>query len=296
MYSYAWANPITGIREQAETLEMAKSILWEELQSARATLESSGVSGDRPRSRSIWQRKEVGTVGKTTHSVIDEPSSEWTLYLFASPINGALYVLDNRAFTISRIADQLRDAQAGIDDVVVYLAREAARVKREDPRPESPAPMAPRQQTPSDLLKQAHEGSLVDQGHATTLAFLWTAEALQKIATWCEHDREFDTAMRQIVRDAKIPEAPAAESSEPTDQQRAEMRAKFVKDRAPMMSQEDLSELAKQAAQALAAVDSETSAAAFSAMDLPHRCPRCRARVEVIGALCERCCPKTTVQ
>ena len=63
-----------------------------------------------------------------------------------------------------------------------------------------------------------------------------------------------------------------------------------------MMSQEDLSELAKQAAQALAAVDSETSAAAFSAMDLPHRCPRCRARVEVIGALCERCCPKTTVQ
>lgn len=284
-YSYAWANPSTGLREAADSLELAKSTLWGEMH-------PDGV-GQFPLSpyisAVIWERKEAGGVGRVS-AALAAPSLEWPDFVWAAPNDARLMVGHVQELVVGVIQDQFQSASPETGDVIVYHAREAAIVRRGDPRPESPAPKALPVPTPGDLIRRINQGEYVDQQQALTLGVLWIAESLQRgiggnvtfdianiertqvelswwrslwrrfLEWWNRPQERFWNCPQCGVAYPSVAEAGAcmdehceiereaaaatADNQRPTEQERAEMRQRFVASRPPI-SPEDLEKMAE---------------------------------------------------
>lgn len=167
--NYAWAHPINGTREQAETLEEARFRLWTELQS-----EGSGQS-----SAAIFEQERIGWVERSQF-YIDDPEP-WESYAWASPFDGKRMISyakeANAAATVAQVSFKLVASDSPADQVALYRQRAAAIIYRSDPRPVEPRPPDPVLDTPKSLLYQILSGETeVDLQRAQVLALLWIAE------------------------------------------------------------------------------------------------------------------------
>ena len=171
MTNFAWANPITGVREIASTLEEARYLVWQEL---------STVAWYEPQVCHIFEQQRAGIVTKTTAT--REIAELWNSgYAFASPVDGKRAWVGGWDITVRTIQNLLSGMEEAPDSVIIYRQREVARVLSKDPAPEAPAPpRPPAADTPESLIASVSEGTCYDLQRAQILAMLWIAEALQE--------------------------------------------------------------------------------------------------------------------
>jgi hypothetical protein len=184
--NYAWANPSTGIREQAGTKEEARERVWKELQKppgvAAEVQESHGWSSNEklvaiPVAAGVYEQEPVGWSSNEKFDLaIPEP---WDSYAFTNPTSGHREIVGSFDMARIRIAEAWPE-HAPVDSVTIYRQRLAFEVRWDDPEPEAPTPPEPEEETPSSLIAQVLAGNCADFGRAQLLASLWIADALQK--------------------------------------------------------------------------------------------------------------------
>ena len=172
--NYAWANPTTGIREQASTLEEAKYLAWAELQVIPLGSLPSTV---------ICEQERVGTVAKGTRTLdIEKPWDGG--YAWANPRDGKRKMAATWYGAVEQIQHAFADLGEGVsvESVSVYRQRQACVVCFDDPEPGPPAPVVIPPDTPQSLIEEVMDGSCADPGRAQLLAMLWIAGSLQEVA------------------------------------------------------------------------------------------------------------------
>jgi len=170
MINYAWANPSTGVREQAGTKEEARSRAWESLHAG--PFDTVPVL--------VFEQEPVGRASNTSSG--QEIIEQWEGgYAFTHPANGERCI----AFTFDEARKWIAaewPEHAPIDSVVIYRQRLAFEVHWDDPKPETPAPVEIPDDTPQSLIQAVMQGSCADLQRASLLANLWIAASLQEIA------------------------------------------------------------------------------------------------------------------
>ena len=170
--NYAWANPTTGIREQASTKEEARLLAWEELH----------TEDDRHTTVTIFEQERIGSVTSTTATL--DAGDRWEAgYAWANPSSGRRdsagaweYAVEDIQFAFAEMGESVP-----VDSVTVYRQRLAEIVHWNDPKPETPAPTIPDPDTPQSLIEQVLQGTCGDLGRAQLLAMLWIADGLQEV-------------------------------------------------------------------------------------------------------------------
>jgi hypothetical protein len=174
--NYAWANPTTGIREQAGTQAEARQRVWQELKSAGAgSFTSNGAALIDP--VKIYEQEAVGWASNEKYEVT--LSAVWDSYAFTDPSTGKRCIVGSFDMARLRIAEAWPE-HAPVDSVTIYRQRLAFEVRWDDPEPEAPAPPEAEEETPSSLIAQVLAGNCADFGRAQLLASLWIADALQR--------------------------------------------------------------------------------------------------------------------
>jgi len=172
--NYAWANPTTGIREQASTREEARLRVWTELRESERLPDPQAL----PEAQ-VYEQEAAGWSSKENFDLtIPEP---WDSYAFTDPTTGTRCIVGSFDMARIRIAEAWPE-HAPVDSVTIYRQRLAFDVRWDDPRPEAPAPAEIERDTPSSLIEQVMDGSCGDLGRAQLLATLWIAESLQEVA------------------------------------------------------------------------------------------------------------------
>jgi hypothetical protein len=167
--NYAWANPSTGIREQASTKEEARLLAWEALQK----LETGA-----PEHVAVFEQEPAGSASPSAWDLTNsEPWADG--YAWTDLNTGQRNSTDTIEIAVCDIQTNW-PAHVPFDSVTIYRQRRAFWVNFDDPKPEPPAPIVIPPDTPSSLLQSVMEGSCADLGRAQLLAMLWIAESLQK--------------------------------------------------------------------------------------------------------------------
>ncbi len=174
--NYAWANPSTGIREQSNSKEEARLLVWREIQEASPAPEEAGISVI------VYEQEPAGKASKE-NCTLDNPTDgmSWDGYAFANPSDGMRESYSVFIDAANRIAEQWPE-HAPMESVVIYRQREAFWVFCDDPEP---APLIAAEiplDTPSSLIDQVMEGTCADLQRASLLASLWIAQSLQEVA------------------------------------------------------------------------------------------------------------------
>ncbi len=199
--NYAWANPSTGIREQSNSKEEARLLVWREIQEASPAPEEAGISVI------VYEQEPAGKASKE-NCTLDNPTDgmSWDGYAFANPSDGMRESYSVFIDAANRIAEQWPE-HAPMESVVIYRQREAFRVYCDDPEP---APLIAAEiplDTPSSLIDQVMEGTCADLQRASLLASLWIAQSLQEVAGALHY-------MSPVAQKEPEPEAPP-ETPEP---------------------------------------------------------------------------------
>jgi hypothetical protein len=211
--NYAWAHPLTGIREQAATQEEARFQVAEELK-----LEGA------PDSLGIFEQEPAGTVESGTARL--DAVESWEQYAWASPCDALRRIRSFWKDAVEAIQEEMQrpDCQTA-NSVIVYRQRFAFSVRREE-TPPSPKPTN-YQETPESLIKQITEGTEPDLSRCSTLALLWIAQALREIIK-PNPPAKFPLPIGPTPWDDP-PELPAE-----TPEQAEERRARAVRERKPI--------------------------------------------------------------
>lgn len=171
MTNFAWANPTTGVRRQAATLEAARHEAWEELQEDR----TGAIQAV------IYEQERVGIAGMATASwEIHESWGEG--YAGASPKDGRRFYRSTWTAAVELVRELLGGMQEPPQEVVIYRQRAATIVYSTDPEPAAPVPLLIEDNTPASLIRDVLAGTCYDPGRAQLLAMLWIAEGVQKLA------------------------------------------------------------------------------------------------------------------
>ena len=150
--NYAWAHPITGIREQTEQstpermLAEAKRRVWEELQTWQE------LQGTEVEACPIWRQEPIGTVtadgpfvdpARVLGIEVQKPGVSYR-FAWCDPEDGRRIVDDK--FPGKSVIDQLerlQDNRDPTDTVILYATWLEYMVNRSDPMPEAPEPDSP---------------------------------------------------------------------------------------------------------------------------------------------------------
>jgi hypothetical protein len=173
--NYAWANPTTGIREQAGTQAEARQRVWKEIQAYPAEAPSQFDDF----MVAVYEQEAVGWASNEKHEVI--LSVPWDSYAFTDPSTGKRCIVGSFDMARIRIAEAWPE-HAPVDSVTIYRQRLAFEVRWDDPEPEAPAPPEAEEETPSSLIAQVLAGNCADFGRAQLLASLWIAKSMQEVA------------------------------------------------------------------------------------------------------------------
>ena len=179
MTNFAWANPSTGVRRQAATLEAARRELWEELQEH---IKRNEIAPTTSVNAMIFEQERAGAVSKS--SAIVEVEEWWPGgYAYASPVNGERYIVASWNTAADNLIRILREMVEPPHEVIVYRQKACVTVHSSDPEPAVPAPPAPpAPDTPASLIQAVQEGTCYDLNRAQILAMLWIAEALKELS------------------------------------------------------------------------------------------------------------------
>lgn len=185
MTNYAWANPITGIREQADTLEEARLRIWDALQAPDTVTDQV----------TIWRQSAAFKITLQSVQNYGQLAAEpWTSYAWASPVHATRHWHKIRGMAIDGIRRELQNSPEA-DAVILYMQREAGSVDRFSPRPiletletacritglENEDSPRTRHAALDELITKVEEGSDVEFFRASTLAQLYAAQALVHI-------------------------------------------------------------------------------------------------------------------
>jgi len=187
--TYAWANPETSVREQADTLEEARLRAWTELQQ---------LVGATP-AVIIYRQEPAGQVGPDSsvlHNVTpwaavqrdrDEGQSPaWADgYAWASPVDALRFTSETFQGAVETIRRQDPDFDR-TKTIIIYRQHEAARVSKSDPQPPTPpTPPSPIEESQIDsmiqLLLSREDPQDYEISRAGALGQLWAAKALREI-------------------------------------------------------------------------------------------------------------------
>ena len=172
MINYAWANPTTGIREQAASAAEARFHAFEALERHKQT------RGTLPFHLVVYEQEIAGRVTRST-DMLFEPEAWQAGYAWANPNTGQRDTTETWKIAVEDI-QLVWPADAPIDFVTVYRQRFAFNVDLDDRRPEAPAPAEIPPDSPASLIQAVMEGTCADLGRAQLLAMLWIAEALRR--------------------------------------------------------------------------------------------------------------------
>lgn len=201
--NYAWANPLTGIREQTEQstpermLAEAEWRVWQELQEIR------GVTLVSQEECQIWAQTPIGNVTVSGPGIDVEKANaapKNSQFAWPDPESGERIVTPLFSEKSAKLTEQLRQMQArgehvGEGGVIIYATWPECVIRRSDPQPErweqdgeyrdgEPSYAAPDSYSDgsSDFESQkAKLGAIVDLDDSTVLAKI-TAWALLDIA------------------------------------------------------------------------------------------------------------------
>lgn len=175
---YAWANPTTGIREQAPTIEEARYRVWNELQEMKRP----------PQFVEIHEQVAAGSVSRSGSSVSDgfrENNNEWweDLWAWADPINAAREIRTSLHAAIRTIQERLsKIPDSATSEVVLYRTRPVERIMTKGtPAPPAPSATPGGLDTPKSLISKIHSGERSDYDQIQTLALLWIAQGVQQL-------------------------------------------------------------------------------------------------------------------
>jgi hypothetical protein len=182
MSNFAWANPSTGIREQSNSKDEARLLVWKELQEVSPGPEEAKVNVI------VYEQERAGVIGENSQT-FDDPAetfdrfSSWESYAWADPRDGRRVMAQSRGIAVQTIQIELGLLDhAPVDSVALYRQRKAFTVDWNDARPADPAPAEIPIDTPSSLIEQVMEGTCADLNRASLLASLWIAQSLQEVA------------------------------------------------------------------------------------------------------------------
>lgn len=206
MSNYAWANPQTGIREQASSLEDAVRRVWLELQTQVEICQSDA---------NVYEQEPAGQVEKRT--AVHNTMGPWEGgYAWASPAGALRLSAPNWENAVQRIQSALDSMTDAPDAVIVYRQRVAITVYQDDPEPPAPSAVPMELDTPTSLIAGILGCSRSDYDVMTTLAMLWIAESLQKLISGDEE--ALRTALQALPA---LPEE--SEGSESPEDRRARL-------------------------------------------------------------------------
>lgn len=177
MTNFAWANPITGVREVAPTLEEARYLVYGELRDS-GSIDTPPVT--------IFEQERAGVVSAnySTREIV-EPWEHG--YAFASPADGKRSCVGGWDITVEVIQILLNGMEEAPESVIVYRQRKVDEMYYGCPAPPAPpeemmsAYRVPPPDTPESLIRQVSDGTCYDLQRAQILAMLWIAEALQGV-------------------------------------------------------------------------------------------------------------------
>ena len=198
--NYAWANPITGIREQtalsfqpfdqaerarlsgdrANALAEAKLRVWEEVQSVK----DLSTVADRPVEDPFWEctiyrQEPIGTVAVNGSYVDPDRVVELNkldpgyCFAWADPSSGLRILDDHYPNHLQDVLKALQENRDSKDTVIVYATWPECTVSRSDPRPE---PVAP----PPEELNSGHR---VNGRAGDSPDIDWRRQELENIVT-----------------------------------------------------------------------------------------------------------------
>lgn len=177
MTNFAWANPITGVREVAPTLKEARYLVHGELR-------DSGSIGAPP--VTIFEQERAGIVSANSATLdAEEPWEDG--YAFASPVDGKRSWVGGWDITVEVIQILLNEMEEAPESVIVYRQRKVDEMYYGCPAPPAPpeemmsAYRVPHPDTPGSLIQQVLDGTCYDLQRAQILAMLWIAEALHDL-------------------------------------------------------------------------------------------------------------------